>query len=409
MDTGLELIEKAIINLNKTEDHEALIQAIARRGACYWWKNQFNETIQAANTILEICETIDDDSQEMLSHRFFARHMIGMSLYAKGDAKATLAYAQETYDRYFSKINAFNRMRMLNMMSYAHLISANYKTCEHYVGLGFEITHALDNAFVNEMLLMILAQAEVIQGHLDEAYIHSIELLQLGEQYNRTHVIIAANSLLGDIFNLLQNYSKALQYYRLAQVRAGITNQTIQRFGNDLQLARLLSLMGQQEEAQEIIQTKLVAARKAGMMQIYSLALSISGFCEILTHDFDEGLGDLQESAEVAVHNGLPYELVWSKVGRCRIALSKRQFDLAEEYIHDVMEESQRLNTAWQKLHGLQLCSQLHHATQRPTLQKYRDMFETLMEELETHTQSDPLRKDFLNAKRLWEEGHHYP
>jgi len=409
MDSGLKLIEKAIKNLEKTGNREALIQAIARKGACHWWKNQFNETIQAANTIVDISETIEIDSPEMLSHRFYARHMIGMSLYAKGNAKATLAYAQETYDRFYSKINSFNRMRMLNMMAFTHLISAKYKTCEHFVNLGFEITHALDNAFVNESLLMILARIEIIQGHLDEAYIHSTELLRLGEQSNRTHVIVGANSLLGDIFNILQNYSKALQFYRLAQVRAGTSNQSIQRIGNDLQLARLLSLMGQQEEAQEIIQKIHTVTRKAGMMQLYSLVLSVSGFYKIFVHDLDEALTAFQKSAEMAVQNGLQYEHVWTMIGRCRIALSKRQFDLAEEYINDVLEESQRLNTVWQKLHGLQLCSELHKATQRPTLKKYRKMFTTLMEEFEAHTQSDPLKKDFLNAKRLWEEGHHYP
>jgi len=409
MSTGLELIEKAIQYLEHTDDPLIKIQAILRQGAFQWWENDFDKSLQAGEKVLDMLDSLEIDSPMCNSYLFNARNMIGMSRYAKGEAKNALHYAQQTFYDYYHTLSAFDRIRLLQMMAYTNLLSSNYHQVEDFTSKGLKISQALENNFIYENLTLILGEAEVIQGNLDQAYDHINQALNSAEKSRNTHTVVGANSLLGDIYCMLQSYSKALQHYRVSQIRAGFANNSMQRLKNDVHLARLLGLMGHPSEAREILTYALDVTEQTGMKQLHTKALMISGFCSTIEGNFTLAEDHLGKAERIAELNGLKYEWLWVKTGQSRIALSKHQFELAANLINIILDESQEINSVWHQLHGLQLCAEIHKATQQPKLLEYQAMFKTLIKKIEAHTQSDPLRQDFINARRYWEEGHHYP
>ena len=409
MDTGMELIQKAIKHLELTGDRIIMIEALLHLGRFQWWHNQFNKTIETNEKVLEIAETLPLDTPNLISHIFNARHGIAMSLHAKGESELTLQYAQKTFYDYFNRLNAFDRMRMYHMLSAANLIACHFDQSKAFIEQGLKISQQIDNDFTTEVLITTQVKCEVIQGQFDDAYQHAKEVLKISEKTNHTFTIINANSLVGDIFCIMQDYTNAIQYYRIAQIRAGYSDSSIYKIRNDLHLARALCLLGQIQEARELIENAKTLTIKESIGQLYVKSLLISGLCDIIDGDLDSSEGSHRAAMKLAEQKGLKYELIWSKVGLARVALSKHQFESAERLIHQVLEESRTIHAVWPMLHGLQLCSQLHKAKKDSPIVEYQTLFQNLMSEMEENTQSDNLKQAFSQARRLWAEGHHYP
>ncbi len=409
MDTGLELINKAIHYLEHTGNTQAMMEAKLRQGAFYWWLNEYDETIRACHEVLLLGESQDTDGQESTSDLFVARHNICYSLYAKGSAKQALSYAMEIYDRFYHQLTTFNRMRTMRMLANTNLLVANYEESTIFAIKGLEIARNLENTFVVKMLLITLSKAETSQGHMDEAFSHAIKALRMGEAENHTYTIVSANCVLGTIHRHLQNYNLALQHFRVAQLRGSYSNDSLYSIENDLELVRTITWMGRINEARDLATHAFEVTKRHQMMHLHTMALLTLGLCDILERKLVEAHAIILDAEQIALDNGLVYEQTWSKIGQARIALSRRQFDEAEETIKAILEVSDRHNMAWLKLRGLNFCFQLYNATQKCSLAFCRSEFDQLIKHLSEHTKSDALQKSFDSAKQYWGEGHTYP
>ncbi|MFN2303925.1 MAG: hypothetical protein ACK2TV_09360, partial [Anaerolineales bacterium] len=404
-DVGLELIDKAIENLNLTDDRLALANAYMRQSVLLWWKLRYEEALKAANQVLLIGQSIEEDTPKLLSIVFHAKHVICVVYYAQGEAKKCLKMAEEIHRLYMHRLDPYDRIRTLYMLGYAHLISANYAQCEAYVQQGLDLAHALSITFVEEILLYIVAKAEIIQGHLDEAYQHSIRALQLGEQYDHVHTIVTTNWILGDIFFNLNKGIEALRYYRIAQVREGYSAESLHGMENNIHLAHSLARSGKFSEARELVQATKDITKEKGMWQLHAQALLLSGFCYLMEGCYDYTPKEYLKAEELAQQKDLEYELLWCRMIRIQISLLKRQFDLTQEMLKDALDKCQELNTPWLTLYALQLCKRLEIAQEGKILQiNFRTIYKSLINELEEHAQSEALKKDFQNAKKYWEE-----
>ena len=409
-DTGLELIDKAIENLEFTQNKQEMGEALLRKAAFQWWKLDFNNALETAKKLLSLIETNESESPRMVSLDFNTHHSLNFIYYAQGNAKKALQNSEKTYRKYFSKLNSFDKMRTLNMLAYANLIAGNYEVCERFIDSGLEIVHAIENSFVEEILLTIRARVEVIQGYLDKAYIHANQVLRMAEEHNHTHSIISANCILGDIYFTLQNYSLAMKHYRVAQIREGFSKISINGIENNIHLARLLSWLGPISETREILDKSLEVTKKHGMQRLYAQSLLNSGLCDLIEGNLGESENKFIQASTIITENALVYEEIWLKIGYLRLALSRHQFDLAEQILNKLLEESASINAVFLTLYGLELSSQLQKTEKGfATPAEYQERLKELVQRIEFHTQSDALREDFLNAKRLWLEGHRFP
>jgi DNA-binding SARP family transcriptional activator len=409
MNTGLELISKGIQFLQHTGNNQAMMEAKLRQAAFYWWLSKYDDTIQACQEVLQLGESQISDSQEKTNMFFVARHNICYSLYAKGTAKQALSYARDLYDQYYYQVSTFNRMRTVRMLANTNLLRANYKESEDFAKKGLEIARNLENSFVVKMLLVTLSKAETSQGHMDEAFAHAHKALEMGGAENYSYTVVSANSVLGTIHRHLQNYNLALQHFRVAHLRGGYSDDSLYSIENRLNLARTIIWMGQINEARGLASQAFAVTKRYQMMHLHTMAMLTLGLCDILERKLAEAQAIVLDAEQIALDNGLVYEQTWSKIGQARIALSRRQFDEAEEIIKAILEVSDRHKMAWLKLRGLNFCFQLYNATQKPTLLFCRSEFDQLIKHLSEHTQSDALKQSFDSARQYWGEGHAYP
>jgi DNA-binding SARP family transcriptional activator len=409
-DTGLGLIDNAISNLQGAEKLNLYLQALFYKGTFHWWKLNYDDALSVSNTMLEICKTVDHDAPDLVSMAFNANRMATMVSYAQGDAQIALEKAQKTHKKYHQKLDTFDRIRSLNMLSYAHFLSANYEDCARIAQKALVRTKLMENSFVREILLVTISKTEVLQGHLDDTYRFASEALNLGEKHNHLYPMIAANCVLGDIFCLLHNYTTAMKYYRVAQLREGLGGPSFFGLENNIHMAWLLVWMGHHSESYKLIKAALDVTERTGMMPLFVQALMVSGLCELINGNLVTAEYRFSRAEDIAKEKGLQYELAWCKLNQVRLAMSKSEFDLSESILTDVLESGLTGNLAFLTLNAFKLCAQLENARNKRTIfPTYQETFTTLLNKLEEHTRSTPLKADFQNAKRYWLEGHQYP
>ncbi len=146
------------------------------------------------------------------------------------------------------------------------------------------------------------------------------------------------------------------------------------------------------------------------MHHLEAKSLMISGICDYSALDISSAEEKFIQAKDIIEENGLLAESLWNMVGRTRIALFRGNFDLAESLIRNLLNEGTKLNMVWQNLHGLALFKQLCQARGEYSLPtNYQAMYDSLLRMFESHSQSQPLKKDFITMKSNFEQGLYFP
>lgn len=409
MSTSLKLIGQATEYLEVIENPLPLLKALLQKGTYQWWQSDYETVIETANRMIELSNK-HASLVDIGYANIHASFMIGHAYHAQGEAKKALQYAQEIYKAHFHHLAPYDRIRSYILLAYASLISGEIEKSQGIALEALKISQTLDNQFVEILLLEQLSKAELIQGFLDEAYKHANQILALAQDLNRNHAIVTGNCVLGDIFFALQNHTRALQYYRTAQKHANIKASTLHTLENNIHLARLLTWSGQLEEAREIIQSTREITDRKSMAHLQVLALLVEGLCDLIEKDLIVSEDKFLRAMTLAREKGLNYEAAWCLAGLARLEMSQHQFDKATNHIKTLIDQSQAHRYVWLSLYGLELHWQLQAATNQDIIPiDYTAMLNNVIDKVADHTQTEPLKQDFENARRRWEKGHHFP
>jgi len=404
-DTGLFLIETAIKDLEKSEAREALIQALFTRALNQWWTLDFDGVHRTAGKILEITYSYGDDSQQMATHQLNAWRAISDTYYAQGAAKKAMQTAEMVYWEFYNKMGTFGRMRICNTMALAYYAGGRIDDCIHFAREGIEIVQKMGDTFFEGIILITLCKVEIVRGHLDEAYQHAVQALTFAVANNKIQTIVAANTILGDIFNILYNNDQAMHYYRIAQVRQGYSFQSYYGLVNNIHLGRLLARTGQNAEAREIFRGTLEIAKRHGMVELYIQALLVDGLIDVDEHNYEIAEAKFVKALDLAYQNGLRHEVIWSKFRLAYLAFLLAQYDRAEKYLIEILEDAYSHKMILLLKAVLDFADQLAKVrTLSLNIDEIRTMFQYLVTHLELHTQSPALKGEFINAQRLWRE-----
>jgi tetratricopeptide (TPR) repeat protein len=404
-ETGLLLSQKAAKDLENAGQPAALIQAYFLKALFDWWSLDFNNVFTSADRITRLVEHSPLEFSQQNSFRFIARRMICDTYIAQGEAEIALRIGQEVFQEFFDVLNNFDKLRAHNMLAHAYFVAGDVKASEQYAQEGLKIAQVLDNVLVEVIALLILSKAEIVCGHLDQAFQHASRALTLAERQNKIQSIVTANTLLGDIFDILHNTTQAMQYYRIAQVRQGYTFQSYFGLENNIHLARLLTRKGLVAEARELLHTTLAVTEESRLMSFHIQALMADGLI-----DFDEGLFSLADqkfsmSVAIGEQKGLVQEVVWGKYRMAQMAYSQQQYDQAEELLLEILKITRLQGMVLLNKFALELTGQLSRKKSLSIpLDKLQSNYKTLVAQLEAHTQSEPLRGEFMNARRVWRE-----
>ncbi len=402
-ETGLTLIDEGIDNLEIAGDEVTLIEAIKRKGVFSWWTMDYDQVEMSANRMLELCKSpaLKDDFRTSIE--FNAKHLIDSLYYARGQASSAVKMAKKLYKTYFHKLEPFDRLRSLYLLGYSTLIAAEYEKCEAFTKKGLEIARPLGNVLLEEILLIIRAKAEFIQGKLDQSYQHVTQALKSAETANRKQNIVSANCVLGDMFHVLDNNAAALQHYRVGQIREGFSSTSYYGIENKIHLAHYLASVNQQEEAQKILQRNLPIAKKYDLGEFYIQGLLTLGIWHQKESDPISASEAFLEAHKIAEERGLFYEICLVKIAHIRLLLENNDLSEVKTQLDEVLKISQKRNMTWVHLYALMMAIQLSRVNNEYNrMQQYQLSFNNIIKSIGENTKSESLRNHFDQASKKW-------
>ena len=404
-ETGLTLIEEGINNLEIAGDQEALIKAIKRKGVISWWTMNYDDVELSARRVLALSPKIELDKDLRTSLEFNAEHLINMMQYTHGQASLAAQTAQRLYNTYFHKLEPFDRLRSLYLIGYSSLIAADYEKCENSVMRALEIARPLGNGLLEEVLLIILAKAEHIQGKVDRAFQHATHALKSAESAGRKGNIVSANCILGDIYPLLNNDTAALKHYRVGQIREGFSSHSYYGLENNIHFAHYLSYSNQTEEARKILDHALRVTRKYNLGTLYVKALMTSGVWNQKVGNLNIARNHFEEAIKLAKESGLAYELALVKLAYARFLMEKSDIKAAKTHLEEVLIIAQEKNMLWVKLFALMSGIALTRINGQVDKRKeYQASLQKTIDKLKANIEIEPLKDQFVQASEDWIE-----
>jgi len=409
IDTGLKVIQEAINLIDSRDDPLTYIRAVLREGSLYWLKFDIDQAAQVADTALNLIKKTESASPDLMSLEFYARYIITMCLYAKGEGATALNYLQETRDMFTDRLNPFDQMRIFYLFSYVHLLMANYEECIDYSLQGYKFAGSMEHDYTAEICLVHLSNANFFQGHLDEAYGFAVEALKMGEKNNHKHIIAFANCALGDIFGALDNFVLAAKHYRVAQLRLGFRQTTITQLDTDLRLANLFIWHQNFKEAKPILSPVLEITKKVDSKHLLSQALILSGNCDLIEGSENLAEDKFNQALEIAQSNGLKYQNHWCKLQKAQLAIAHGNLTFAGNILREILSNENQFNVAWFELYALGICAKIQKLSNQVIIPHLQTRYSTFVNKIETHTQSPHLSEMLLKAKERWWEGLRIP
>lgn len=401
--TGVDLIQKGIENLEIADEREALIKAINRKGVISWWTMDFDQVKTSANRVLELCQqsTFKDDFK--IPMEFNAKHQLNMLDYVHGQASRSLKAAHTLHKTYYHKLDTFNRLRSLYLISYNSMIAAEYNQCESYTQKALEIARPLGNSLLEEFLSIILGKVEFIQGKFEQSYQHLTQALKSSEATNRKQNIIFANCVLGDMFRILGNHTNALQHYRVGQIREGFSSFSFFGIENNIHLAHYLSSINQKEEAQKILQQYLPIAKELDLGELYIQGLMASGVLNLGKGDLASTKKYFKEAVEIADERGLIYEFALAKFAYAKVLTLENKLTKALAHLDQVLEISQERKMILVHLYALAQSAFVYKKNNDLVkVLKNRLAFNDIIENLRKEIKSEPMKELFFQASENW-------
>ena len=403
--TGLDLIQEGITNLEIAGEKESLIKAIKRKGVISWWTMDYDQVEISANRVLELCQQSTLNENFKSSMEFNARHLINMLYYARGQAQLSLQTALTLHKTYFHKLEPFDRLRSLYLIGYSSLIAAEYDQCEAFTQRALEIARPLGNGLLEEVLLIILSKAEFIQGKFEQSYQHATQALKSAESANRKQNIISANCILGDIFRVLGSNTTALQHFRIAQIREGFSSISFFGIENNIHLSNYLFTVDQIEEAKKILQQYLPIAKKYNLGALYIQGLLSLGTLNISKGNLAGAEKSFSAAMQLAEENGLRHELMVAKTEYARLLMIRDQSNEAKVYLDEVIKVSRDKNMILTHLSALALSAKrLKENNELVEVLKRKLAFNSIVEKLQEKIKSEPLKNLFSQTSDNWKK-----
>ncbi|MGI6740689.1 MAG: AAA family ATPase [Brevefilum sp.] len=400
---SLEYIADAIKNLERTDARKSLIHAIIRQGHYFCWMNMFEETIECARKARSLTNLLTENPPEKETFVLYVNLLLGMTHIARGELFKALDYADIILSNDLSSFSPINQVSAYFILSHAYFLSGQYSDCEKFASEGMKKARAFNNEFFYETLLILCGKVKFIKGDLDAAFALATEAKISGQKNATSYTMMDANSLLGDIFHVLNEPLKASQHYRMAKIRSGYLKNSPRRLHNEIRLAHLLAGLGQLSEARDRIEQVFVTTQTLGVRHLYSSALSTAGKCDLFTGDLVSAEQNFAHAFEIAKENSLYFEMLISKMGKASVKLAEKKLSSADQLIREILIECEETEHVWLRLNALSLQSQLCQAQSQAIPPEYQLMWKSLIDNMEKHAQTEPVKASFDKIRPVWE------
>jgi DNA-binding SARP family transcriptional activator/tetratricopeptide (TPR) repeat protein len=240
---GLEYTRKAIDLLSTTDNIYQLTNARTNLGVFCYMTGHVTEAIEILESALEV--VIDTDDRDLLFLRANLLYEIGMSMFLNGQPLKSLDYGLKCLQDYREINSLVGTASAYSVLSLASYYSGNYSQGFHYSHQGIENANQTQSWRMLGYLYDYRAMLEYATGNLDAMSEFVNQAIELGKSLGQPDIYATGYRLMSDLFYLMGNYEKSLEYLKSAQVKNHISFISLDSL---YRLKSLLFLLEQKEE-----------------------------------------------------------------------------------------------------------------------------------------------------------------
>ena len=384
IDEGIELHQRALFFLSKTDSNAEKIETYARLGLLYELKSEFKKAKGIYLSGMEIGNNssdmrVLDASVNLKSHLSILNSMMGFPALAEMIADQA-ANESKLINRLSGRVHAYTAIAI------AQYYAGKYQKSLQNAFSVYKLAEQLDLTWWASLLDIVIARNYLVMGELDESWHHLHHAIEkrdpdLVQKTNSHHYVIK-----GDILRLLGDYVTAEQQYRLG---AQGPLADLQSLDNYFALGLTLCQRNEIVEGLKIVKE---AIDKAEMLGLESISLPGKA---ILTAWINPEMSEEQFIQATApfvaesIERGFATGGLTAKLVAGGISLRRGETAKARGFFIEVVENSRKINHRWNELWALSALASIQASDLEQ--QQYLDRKEVILNEITAHATKMPL------------------
>ncbi len=398
-ETGLMLTQNTIDYLDKKRHPELLIRTLYYRATFQWWTLDFDGLMISRDQMIQALKEIPKDDTKRKPLEFLIQILQVNFDYAKGNTENALKVAEEIQRDFFDHVSIYDKLLIYYNLSRSNYLAGNISQCINFANEAMKMAQALENKYHEIFTLNNLSKYQLIYGHLDEVFEHANKALNLAEAENKLQEAAAASTLLGDLHGFLNNYPQAFRHYRIAQIRQGYSYQYYHALENHIHLASWLTRNNQLAEAKQIIKECLKVTEQKGMTPLYLQSLMADGLIDMRENNIALANLKIEKAVDLAKEKGLMMDIYWGKLRMAQFAIEEQKYKLAEDLLLDILESASEKGLVTIVKQAFELIAKMDKNNYlQMDIYDLKETYETFIEKIDLHTQTEPLRQLFQKA-----------
>jgi DNA-binding SARP family transcriptional activator/tetratricopeptide (TPR) repeat protein len=216
LEKGLEHTHAAVDLLSTTNNIYQLTNARANLGVFYYMAGHVTEAIQVLESASEVVKNKDD--RDLIFLHASLNYELGICMFLNGQPQKSLEFGLQSLRDY----NAINNLEGITSayseLSLASYYLGSYSQGFHYNELGIEGAGQSQSWRLLGYLYDYRAMLEHVTGNLDAMLEYVEQAVELGRGIGQVDTYTTGYRLISDVFYLMGDYEKSLEYIKLAYV-----------------------------------------------------------------------------------------------------------------------------------------------------------------------------------------------
>ena len=162
---ALKLIERAITYLKTEDDIQILRDALLHQGMCLTMLQRFSEAMRSYQQVLETDQ--ENNAIADMQIMFEANYHLSLMHFRTGNPTKGFATIEAAYQKYQEVLKPYGQAQAHLSFGYNQLALGRSLEAKEHVSAGLALTQSMQNKWLMEYFLYILARVEISLGNLD--------------------------------------------------------------------------------------------------------------------------------------------------------------------------------------------------------------------------------------------------
>ena len=382
---AMAMLERAIPLLEQSGNIAEQIYGYHRLCRALVWMSRFAETRQYFQRVTELCDQAV--TPRALQAKITIYNYLSLIYSLQGwpaRAHDLSAQALQISER---TLNDYGIMESSAQLALAAYLKGSYHETLDICHSGLLLTESAHNWSQACQMHLTAARTHLFRAELDISWQHVQQALTYARQYKIKEYITAGICFLGDIYNMLLDYSRCIPLY---QQGIGQVREYYQTMDISYHLALAMIHSGDRQKGMEMLEQTLSLAKAAELGTIYLEATYRLALLDVAQGKSEAALEKCDMLAMEYDRRGISFQkdLLWIRV---QIELQAGNLQAALELVENLIVYTRQEEFVFFEIEGLILIQKIQHLLKNPDAEPARQL-NRLLERLDECTQVKEFR-----------------